>query len=1239
MKRFAGRAFCSLLFVLLCLTNVGVERARATTAGTVISDTVTMGYQDPSSNTYAAVSNTVTTTVANLPSLSITTPAGQNTTPSMITIDSFTLTNTGNAAGNFQLLNTPPFAGTATGTTSAGYTLNGATSGTCSTATLCSFTVLGTQLAALSATAIGGTISIGVAYQALGASTGQTVQTPFTANISYPVNGSVAAATGAATATSADTVVADARLDLQASAVSAANITWTFKGNNGGGYAAHDSAALPLVKFAPAGVAVITQVPAFGGVALVLQSTPTCTLSGAGSGAAATLYYSATASNPIGANWSTTYASTSAWVACLISGATGGNELPSAPGQSAGAGSVTTAQVTLTVVTAKPSGSGSDATGAVSAIANGYIDGGAWAAPTGSYGLLGAGIALGTADSSAVALNTSATEGNTTPSVLLVPPGGSSNIALSQASVAQPRLDIQTTVVQPSSAAPIAWTVKANNGGTGIAYGSNTCLNGVQPGGGPYGVCLILELPMLGTTLTPLTAAPVLTVAGTTSTSSQLLYSTSASTPNASTLWTATYTASAIWVAAYVWSTLDSYGTGTHAVLPSATGGSSGAGAVTTAQITITFSTAQPVGAGAYASGSVSVLANGIVDDSSGDLLAPGIAVGTADPSNAGSLAADMLIAGGNATPSVGTTAPGGASQIAASQAWSGEPRMDIQETASQPATTGANITWTITANNGGAGAAYATQAVKAVFGTANYAAAVIVSTPTFGGTALALKSTPTCTVTVFTCTLYYGLSVGFPGAYSGNGTCATLWCTTYSAAATWIAAVIVSGTNTYVSLLASAPTHSAGAGSVGTPQITLTYVTAQPGGAGAATTGSVSDMTTALVADGTTTYLIGPGIATAVVDSAVAATALTDLTNMGTYTTPSAVNSINAPGGASNQANSQAFVGSNITTGPYGSPAATGSYPALPNGGSAAATNNLDFTAITAPCDGGSANNGSTCTIGATTGVTVINTVANAGDALTTVTLSADAPTGWTVQLYNASACSGGTAIWPTCTQGTSITGLSTNGGIVTGTIAVANAGSANYEAVYNAFSNAAVPFAAADAIITATGAYGGQDTNTTHNDIYPGGVLQLTQTVAVTSTNCPAGISPTNLGACPGGVLAYSLIHTNIAPTGSTVTNVGSEPTFAYNALISSAGGTVITADGTAANNAWATYSFGLNAAPSDTTAGTTYAYTGSGFASGTYPTVTAGYTKFIATIGGGAHQVVAGETGTITYNVTVK
>ena len=397
--------------------------------------------------------------------------------------------------------------------------------------------------------------------------------------------------------------------------------------------------------------------------------------------------------------------------------------------------------------------------------------------------------------------------------------------------------------------------------------------------------------------------------------------------------------------------------------------------------------------------------------------------------------------------------------------------------------------------------------------------------------------------------------------------------------------------------------------------------------------------MATALVAD-STSKLVGPGVVVGTADSASA----TQVSVAGLYAAPAAVGSMDTPGGASNNASSQ-VTAANITTGPYEtvSTVLTGSYPAAPNNGAAAANSSNDFTAIAVPCTnaGGSVNNGSTCTVGSN--VTIINTVANAGDALTTVTLSADAPPGWTVQLYNASACAGGGTTWATCTQGTSIAGPSTAGGIATGTITVVSGSRTPYEAVYNASGNSATPFAAADTVITATGylAAAGSDTNTTHNDLYPGGVLQLSQTVAVGSTGCPAGISPTNLGACPGGVLDYTLTYTNIAPALSTGTNVGTEPAFAYNALISAAGGGVITVSGTAANNSWGTYTFGLNAAPVDSHGTATFVPSGGGgvYASGTYPSITAGYTQFIATLGGSGFQVPAGYTGTITYNVTVK
>jgi hypothetical protein len=133
---------------------------------------------------------------------------------------------------------------------------------------------------------------------------------------------------------------------------------------------------------------------------------------------------------------------------------------------------------------------------------------------------------------------------------------------------------------------------------------------------------------------------------------------------------------------------------------------------------------------------------------------------------------------------------------------------------------------------------------------------------------------------------------------------------------------------------------------------------------------------------------------------------------------------------------------------------------------------------------------------------------------------------------------------------------------------------------------------------------------------------------------------MSPSNSGACPGAVLTYSIAYLNVAPAASTGTNVGGELSWMYAALNITAGSLVITADGGAAGNVWDTDSFGLNAAPSDTTSGTTYVYTPNiAFATGTYPNITAGPTKFVATVGGASGVVNAGGSGTITYNVRLQ
>jgi hypothetical protein len=246
-------------------------------------------------------------------------------------------------------------------------------------------------------------------------------------------------------------------------------------------------------------------------------------------------------------------------------------------------------------------------------------------------------------------------------------------------------------------------------------------------------------------------------------------------------------------------------------------------------------------------------------------------------------------------------------------------------------------------------------------------------------------------------------------------------------------------------------------------------------------------------------------------------------------------------------------------------------------------------------------------------------------------------------VQLFNASSCSGGGSTWPTCTQGSSITSLSTSGGSVSGTASVASGATLSYEAVYTASGNSATAFTAYTTKITAAGQSGsgtGTDTNDTYNTVYPGGVMKLADAVTATTTNCPAGESAPPSGlACPGGTLSFTIAYANQVPV-AVDGNKGTEPTFAYNSCYAAAGSFIITDDSaanpsgaTAANN-WVAYGNNLAAAVTDTTAGTIITY---------YPsastTFSAAQTKFTAKIGGNAHQVVPGDSGTVTFTVVVK
>ncbi len=563
--------------------------------------------------------------------------------------------------------------------------------------------------------------------------------------------------------------------------------------------------------------------------------------------------------------------------------------------------------------------------------------------------------------------------------------------------------------------------------------------------------------------------------------------------------------------------------------------------------------------------------------------------------------------------------------------------RFDMKKVATQPGSTGVPITWTITANDGGGFPAHDLKSAQTLLGAAAAGVLVTDKIPTFGGTPLGMTATPTVTLngatSNATATLYY----------TTDATGATGWSTTYNASAAMIGVYVQGGTGGVE--FPSNPSGSNGVGQVTNAQLTLAFNTNQPAGFGSGVSGSVSNIANSVIGGniGATGLepIVGPGVPGGTYDSA-STSALTGSSGPLQNVTPSV--GITPPGGASNIATSQAYASYTVLNGPIGLPGATGSYPAPPNNGAAAATTALDFTAVAFVCSNGAAiNNGSfTCSV-PTAGIAIPNAFQNLGNLTDTFTVTAQAPAGYTVQVFNAT-CPGGPYgfVLPTCTLGTQITGVSAAGGSISGSAGSVTSGTVvNYVAVYKN-ANAVSPWVAVDSDITVTGTQA--ETNDTHDDLYPGGAIKLTKVISILNAGCPSGGSsgpPTGM-VCPSGTVQYGVAYNNVAPT--TVapggSNAGTEPAWSLAGITSGAGTLQVTEDGANGGNNWATYTFGLNAAPVDTTGGTTYTYSPtSTFASGSYPNITPGPTKWVATIGGGSFKLQPGANGSITFNITVR
>jgi len=360
----------------------------STPAGTAISNTATATYSD-GTNTYNSQSNTVTTTVQNAPAMTIAppqgTPGANTVSPGGSVTDTYTLTNTGNAGGYFQLSGA---LGTANGVTAGMGTFTqfvvNAGSGNQTFATVAA---ANNYLSTGNAggpflTAVSGTITISVQYAANVGASG-TITTNVTANITQLAGSGTTQQTSTPNTVGQynDPVVSDARMDLQKLAVvggtvAAPTVQYTVRANNGGGRAmvAVKRASLPAgAGITGDGVIVTDKIPSYNATQLTLNGTPAWVTQPTG----ATFIYSTD-----GTTWTTSTTGAVYVGAFIPASAITGTFGASNPGSSQGSVTAAQAQAAFTFVINGSTAAGAANSNAITNVVNsiyadqsGYIEG------------------------------------------------------------------------------------------------------------------------------------------------------------------------------------------------------------------------------------------------------------------------------------------------------------------------------------------------------------------------------------------------------------------------------------------------------------------------------------------------------------------------------------------------------------------------------------------------------------------------------------------------------------------------------------------------------------------------------------------------------------------------------------------------------------------------------------------------------------------------------------------------
>lgn len=608
--------------------------------------------------------------------------------------------------------------------------------------------------------------------------------------------------------------------------------------------------------------------------------------------------------------------------------------------------------------------------------------------------------------------------------------------------------------------------------------------------------------------------------------------------------------------------------------------------------------------------------------------------------------------------------------------------RMDLYKSSSQNGTTG-DITYTISAHDGGAFSAKELASVKTLLGASASGILVTDKIPQFGGSPLKLSNSGTVSITT-NATYGFATSATVDTYYttSSNGT--TGWTKATGAlptdgSVTYIGIFIHGGTCSSASgfELCADTGHATSPGNANVASaaaVQFSFVVAQPTGSGAGNTGSVTNLADGVFGDNQPTeHILGPGIPAGTADSSSS----TPLTTSGQGINNT---SLTSTSGASNQTGNQALSSFSVLDGPgkvlgaTADPGSSGSYD-----GSAASNTNDDFVAMPFGITADSITNtgtaaGTPVTAATTSGsasVCVADQIENSGNKDDNFNVTAYAPTAFAIpttggQSYTTGFNAGGTQLttWTVAIYSDSSCTVALGGASAGSTSSTASNVSVTSGATQDVYVKYTAPtgttyFTRFDSLVHAVSVGDTTKTNDVHNELYSSFVA-LTKSQSITSTNCPSGASP-SYGAntvCSGDSIAYTVDYRNLV-LGTSDTNLSFNEcvteTGSGNALLIADDGTVTSSSSSTTQNNWGYFTTGLQAAPVDkdsssaTRSATTFLYA-TGTPHGMYgSTFGAGDTAFEATPGGTPFSLVPKNyngpsssqdwQGTISFTLTVK